>query len=501
MMKRLSASLLIAFCALSLSGQNLLQNPGFENASGWLKPAYWAGEFSIVRPGLTGKSCGMLKSAREGKTFYGRCYQLTRIESPWGRRFSYSMKARGDGELYLGYLEYAKDAQDKIISRFVDSAPLKLKGGEWQEIKMNIQAMDPLLVRIAPFVEVRGENSVAYLDEGSLTYAPAPGAAMSAEPSHLVAEAGKPLPEVTFRLTENGKPVTDAALKAFSGGKLQDASTGRDGCFAVRPDDKDRELLVSSEKYGVASGVCIDRLSPADWNRTDALARKIKLEKPVSILYLGDSLSDFERGRNYADKVNFWLNRHNPGKAAFRNAGVGGDYITRVRQRMIQGGAYRQEQYDRLLETPYDYIFIFLGHNDTRCRSDKNYEVPQVAPEEQKAAYREVVGYLRKHSKARIVLVSPTSSNFAICKASADKQKALNKVHSLFGQPAKLEAFDAVLRRLAEEEKLGYLNVYAPMKNAPDKAALFSPADGVHLTEAGNRFLADLFLEYLASPK
>lgn len=500
-MNRIFASLLAVFCAGSLSGQNLLNNPGFENASGWIKPAYWAGEFSVAKPGLNGKSCGMLKSAREGQAFYGRCYQLTRIESPWGRRFSYSMKARGTGELYLGYLEYTKDAQDKIVSRFVYSPPLVLKKEEWQEISMNIQATDPALVRIAPLVEVRGENSMAYLDEGSLIYSPVPGAALSAVPAHLVAETGKPLSEIAFRLTENGKSVPDAALKTSVGGKLQDAVTGKDGSWRVRLGDKDQEALASSEKFGVAAGVFIDRLSPADWTRTEALARKIKLEKPISILYVGDSLSDFERGHNYVDKVNFWLNRSNPGKASFRNAGVGGDYITRVRQRMIQGNAYRQEQYERLLETPYDYIFIFLGHNDTRCLSSGNYETPQVAPEEQKAAYREVIAYLRKHSKARIVLVSPTSSNFEVCKASIEKQKTQKKVYSLFGQPAKLEAFDAVLRQLAKEENLGYLNVYGPTKNAPDKAALFSPTDGVHLTEAGNRFLADLFLEYLASPK
>ncbi|OQA80776.1 MAG: GDSL-like Lipase/Acylhydrolase [Lentisphaerae bacterium ADurb.Bin242] len=500
-MHRFFVPVLIAFCALPLFGQNLLNNPGFENSSSWLKPAYWAGKFSIVKPGLTGKSCGELKAAREGKAFYGRCYQLARIDSPWGRRFSYSMKARGSGELYLGCLEYTKDSQDKIVSKLIYSAPLVLKKEEWQEIKMNIQSTEPTLIRFAPLIEVRGENAAAYLDEGSLVYSPAPGAAMSVSPAHLVAEDGKPLPEVAFRLTENGKPVPDAALKAFLGGKLQDSATDRDGRFVVRPGDKDSELLVSAVKYGVAADVFIDRLSPAAWNRTDGLARKIKLEKPVSILYLGDSLSDFERGRNYADKVNFWLNRYHPGKAAFRNAGVGGDYITRVRQRMIQGGAYRQEQYDRLLETPYDYIFIFLGHNDTRCLSTKNYEVPQVTPEEQKTAYREVIGHLRKHSKARIVLVSPTSSNFEVCKQSADKQKALDKVHALFGQPAMLEAFDAVLRQLAEEENLDYLDVYAPMKNEAEKAALFSPSDGVHLTEAGNRFLTDLFLEYLASPK
>lgn len=499
-MYRLIVLILIVSCVSPLFGQNLLNNPGFESSSSWLKPKYWAGEFTIVSPGLKGKSCGELKSAAQGKTFYGRCYQLARVDSPWGRRFNYSLKVKGSGEFYLGYLEYTQNDQEKIVSRYVYSSPVTLKSDEWQDIRMDIQSTVPNLVRIAPLIEVRGQNSVAYLDEANLSYSPTPGVALSARPPHLIVETGKPLPEITFQLTENGKPVPNADLKVLNGGKLQEGITDKDGCFTCKSVENG-ELQVAAVKYGVTDDLFTDRLSSEAWAKTDAIARRIKLDKPLSILYIGDSLSDFQRGHNYADKVNFWLNLHNPGKAVFRNAGVRGDYITRVQQRMLRGNAYQQEKYDNLFGVPYDYIFIFLGHNDTRCLSSKNYEVPQVTPEAQKETYREVLNYIRKNSKAKIVLVSPTSSNFEKCKESADKRKALNKVHSLYGQPAKLEAFDAVLRQLAQEENLGYLNVYTPMKNAPDKAALFNPGDGVHLTEAGNRFLTDLFLEYFATAK
>ncbi len=499
-MHRLIVLILIVSCVSPLFGQNLLNNPGFENSTSWLKPKYWAGEFTTVSPGLKGKSCGELKAAPQGKICYGRCYQLAPIDSPWGRRFNYSLKAKGSGELYLGYLEYTKNDQEKIISKYVYSAPISLKSDEWQDIRMNIQSTAGNLVRIAPLIEVRGKNSVAYLDEANLSYAPTPGVVLSARPSHLIVEAGKPLPNVTFQLTENGKPVPNAALKVLNGGKLQEAATGNDGYFTCKPAE-DGELQVAAVKYGVADELFTDQPSSKAWAKTDAVARRIKLDKPLSILYIGDSLSDFERGHNYADKVNFWLNRHNPGKAVFRNAGVRGDYITRVQQRMLRGNAYQQEKYDNLFGVPYDYIFIFLGHNDTRCLSSKNYDVPQVTPEAQKEAYRAVLNHIRKNSKAKIVLVSPTSSNFEKCQESVDKLKAQNKVHNLYGQPAKLEAFDAVLQQLAQEENLGYLNVYTPMKNTPDKAALFSPTDGVHLTEAGNRFLTDLFLNYFATAK
>ena len=63
----------------------------------------------------------------------------------------------------------------------------------------------------------------------------------------------------------------------------------------------------------------------------------------------------------------------------------------------------------------------------------------------------------------------------------------------------KEEKGQAVLRQLAAEENVDYLDVYTPMKHAPDKSKLFSPTDGVHLTEPGNRFLTDLFLRYFST--
>jgi lysophospholipase L1-like esterase len=489
---------MLAGIGFSLCGQNLLNNPGFENSSSWTTPEYWAGELKIISPGLKGKSCGELKATQQGKKFYGRTYQLIRAESLWGSRFAYSMQAKGTGELYLGFLKYTTNEQGKTVSQYVYSTPLTLKSDEWQEISMTIQPMETNVVRIAPFVEVRGENSVAYLDEGNLVVDRTPGVLLTAIPAHPIIAEGKARPEVAFLLTENGKPVADAGLQVRIGDKIQAGISGKDGRFVIQPGEDGANITVAAEKYGVVEGLFMDRISPEAWSKFDAAARKVKLEKPVSILYLGDSLSDFGRGQNYADKLNFWLNLYNPGKATFRNAGVRGDYITRTRDRMIRGRAFMQERFDNLFDTPYDYIFIFLGHNDTRSRSNENYAKPQISPDVQKAAYKEVINHIRKHSNARIVLVSPTSSNFEQCSKQAEKATEQKKVHSRFGEPAMLEAFDATLRELAKEENLGYLDVYTPTRDLPGKAALFSPVDGVHLTEDGNRFLSGLFLDFFA---
>ena len=148
--------------------------------------------------------------------------------------------------------------------------------------------------------------------------------------------------------------------------------------------------------------------------RANAFAGK----KPMRILYLGDSLSDFLHDHNYTDKVNFFLNLH--GKSSFRNAAVLGVYVTRTLQRMrgIHGGtkAFKQFRYQDLWKEEYDLIFIWLGHNDTvsNTRWSRDLSVPRILPPEQKKLYCELLGEIRRHSKARIILVSAASINFEL---------------------------------------------------------------------------------------
>lgn len=489
--------LIVSWSVSAAANRNFLLNPGFENSSSWIIPKYWGGELKIISPGYWGKSCGELKATTHGKEYFGRCYQLPVIEPAWGRLFSYTMQVKGCGELFLGVLQYTQDDKGKINTDIIYSKPFILNENEWQTVKMDILLTPYRLVRFAPMVEVRGDNAVAYLDDGKLVVASEPGVALSASPAHLIIEEGASPPNISFQLTQNNEPLPEAVLKVLNGDQLLDAKCDKNGKFMVKSAGKGARVAVSATKYGTACEVFIDRMAPDAWKTSDSIARDIKLKRKLSILYLGDSLTDFQRGYNYVDKVNFWLERYNPGLVTFRNAGVRGDYITRVEKRMMDGKSYQQEKYEDLFGMEYDYIFIFLGHNDTRCLSNKNYQEPLVAPVVQETAYRQVIKHIQENSKARIVLVSSTSSNFEVCQQNINKLKTQNKPHSLFGQPDKLEAFNAVLEKLAKEEKLLYLDVYTPTKNAMDKASFFSATDGVHLTEEGNRFLANIFLQFL----
>ena len=112
----------------------------------------------------------------------------------------------------------------------------------------------------------------------------------------------------------------------------------------------------------------------------EALAQATKIETPAHILFLGDSLTDQLRGHNYTDMVGFWLRKVH-GDVTYRNAGVGGDYITRVWQRMTESeGAYRPEMYEGLFAPTPTHVFIFLGHNDSKLKPKPEYRTPEDYP-------------------------------------------------------------------------------------------------------------------------
>jgi lysophospholipase L1-like esterase len=333
------------------------------------------------------------------------------------------------------------------------------------------------------------------------------GVQILAEPAHLILADDAPHGTIVFRAEINGKPMrrTDldfhaigetAFRKSQQRSDLEGKAVFQFPAAAAAP----KSVIVAIPGLA-ALETCVEVIPAAEWNRNAAVAKTINLKQNLRILFIGDSLSDFSRGRNYADKLQFWLSLNNPGKVSFRNAAVGGDYILRVRERLngTVGGeaAYRQEMYDELEQEKPDLVFIFLGHNDTRATSETNFAAPLVTPEAQEKAYREVIQFIRHKIGGKIVLVSASSSDFAICREATKKraQAAPGKVQVLFGTPELMEGFNDVLKRLAAEYGLDYVDVYRP---TADKASLFFPADGVHLTEKGHRFIAAELLNYFA---
>ena len=61
------------------------------------------------------------------------------------------------------------------------------------------------------------------------------------------------------------------------------------------------------------------------------------VKHPVRVLYLGDSLSDFDRGSNHVDRLQAKLDALSPRCASIYNYAVRGDYIERMVER-FRGG-------------------------------------------------------------------------------------------------------------------------------------------------------------------
>ena len=82
-----------------------------------------------------------------------------------------------------------------------------------------------------------------------------------------------------------------------------------------------------------------------------------------------------------------------------------------------------------------------------------------------------------------------------ICRRNHQRAIATRKNANLFGMPKHVEKFNEVLQELSRELNTKYLDIYNPMKNHADKASLFYPTDGVHLSEAGHAFVADAIMQ------
>lgn len=227
-----------------------------------------------------------------------------------------------------------------------------------------------------------------------------------------------------------------------------------------------------------------------------ALGDRVSVVRRTDILWLGDSLSDFSRGKNHTDLIAHYLNRREPGTVRLYNYAVAGDFITRTLDRVNgKKGTWKLARHHDFDDRSYDWAFVFLGANDTKASSATNYEKPFISLEDEERGFVELIAKLRQRGVRRIVLISSHSSDFAF---NCEKSEKIKKVHNRFGDPRHIEAYNAVLRRIAAERGCEYLDLYTEMRARPDKVSLLRPNDGVHLSDAGCRFVAEKVLGYLA---
>jgi len=230
---------------------------------------------------------------------------------------------------------------------------------------------------------------------------------------------------------------------------------------------------------------------PATPEEVAALAgatAKVRLAPPAHLVFVGDSLTALLPSVNYVALIREALQGRYGPAVKVTNAGVNGDSITRVQARLAR---------DVLALSPKPtHVFLFLGHNDSKLSSASGYKDAFVAPEAYEKDYREVIATIQRSLGARVTVLSATSSVYELTKAIADGRAKAGATHNLFGQPASLERFNAIARKVAAELGVEYLDLYEPTRRHPEKPSLFMK-DGVHVNERGNRVLAIEILKYL----
>ncbi|NQU75575.1 MAG: hypothetical protein HQ546_04570, partial [Planctomycetes bacterium] len=261
--------------------------------------------------------------------------------------------------------------------------------------------------------------------------------------------------------------------------------------------DEPWRLVFLHGESGASAAIYADAME-TDAYKTMAKTAKGLSAKPRRLLFIGDSLSDQKRGYNYVDKIGYWLAECVGDRGSVKNVGVGGDFISRVWQRLNKDPkSYRLNMYEGIFDPKPTRVFIFLGHNDSKAKSTTNYTTHCVAPETFEDEYRKTIRKIQADTGAPVTVVSATSSVYEITKASADKRGATGKAHNLFGRPDHLELFNAIAKRVAAETGCDYVDVYTPTRDHTDKPSLFT-GDGVHLSNPGNRYIALLLLQYLS---
>ena len=473
---------------------------------GWVTYNYWGGQTTVsTETARNGKNSMKMVATAKGNKIYALAICPLTAKNLSGTKLRLTFYAKGSGNIKAGILNYTRNGKGGEKMEFLYSDPVTLND-QWQKVEYIADYTTSFVERCAPAIRIDGEGS-AYVDDLEIIFEKPKSVSMKMVDGHKIVREGEAYPKVKFNFTTPDEtitffaipelfkalPVTTSAINDEKGNITYEGA-------AKFPNGAVTLIAAAGGRNAVNYGYV---MPAAEYDAADKLAASIKLAKPLHILYIGDSVTDFERGNNHADKLSFWLNKYNPGKASFQNLAVGGDYITRVEGRlnfrMTKTGKkeWRQYMYDPIFNRPYDLIIIFLGHNDCASFKSTNYKTPQVLLKDAEASYKRVIAKLRSKSQAPIVLITPVANNVEVSK----KQGALSAKYggpgAIFGLPEFVLPFNAMLKKVAAETNCYFIDLYSAMKGNENIPKWFTK-DGVHFTPAGNQQVAGLILKALA---
>ena len=500
-------------------GGNAMQK--VKSVAGWSLMSNTPGELSRENGTL------ILKAAPANGKDWGRMLCTFRNGNLTGSETKLQYKVKGSGNIRFGAIRYrvGQKGPDKSDSFWSELMEL---GSDYKDYEFAVVFGDQPLSGVNFVFEIQGEGGEAVIDSMTVT-ALGDTECVIQPPAPVLFKDTDPMPDVKFQTNRPGKKFryyTSLPLDsrvAHCGTAVADEK----GVVTVpgkslRQDQAVQKLYLVEDgnamfhkpgetgcaacdmymvKNPTVGSVMVTKIPSEEYDASLAAAKKAKLGNVKNILVLADSLWDYDRGANAADRMNFFLRKTKGDDIKVVNYAVHGDLIDRTTARFksdftTAGAGHGKARYRNLKNETPDLIMIMLGHNDTTSLSRDNFATPRITPEVQKAKYEELLAAIKeKFPKSKVILLTPVAVNYeGIVKRCEEKLKAGQDPKARFGDPDKVGPFCKTLAEVAAEHKLPLFDMYTPTEHLDNKPSYFRP-DNVHLSPRGYGLVARLVLQ------
>ena len=468
------------------------------NCEGWYTPSYWNGKLTHSAEAKSGGGSAKLEATEAKGHTFGRMVSQNLTKMPLaGKKFKISYQAKGSGTLFAGMLCATANSSGRLDYRYLfPETPLTLTK-EWRKGEAVIDLQKTAPQTLSLLFELRGEGK-ALIDEIRLIDVADASISITPQTPHQVIRAGDSVPQLRFLCSKPNMPCSILVSCDKQKTALYPVTGNADGTILWQGSAAGAGLTrITAAANGTTGEIFVSVLPPAEYASLDALAKNVKTDKTVRILWLGDSLCDFDRSFNAVDKLSFWLNKYNPGKFILENRAVRGDYILRVEERLLGKKCFSPDAYQKMWGKQYDLILIQLGNNDCMATTNSKFATPLVPTDAVAHAYSRVMKLIRQHSDAKIVLTSATYPDVPLMKRNGER--ALGKYFfARFGMEEFVLPFNNAVKTFAAENKADFIDLHTPMKQSYDKK---NYVDGIHLSESGHTLMAKILLAYFAAAK
>ncbi len=490
----------LLFAGVILPGETI-QFYRFKKSSGGVTGRkYWGGK-SKVENGMLKLEATSFKGSFWGRVMVPRLKNSVNVT---GRKFVLTVRVKGRGEFYPGFMISEIGKKGKYKYEYIKSEKPFILNSKLQKASFEFDFGERVPVSVAAIMEVRGENAHASVYDLKVEDAVEPGAVMESIAPYAAAVTGSDKIIRQFKFSIPDETVQIIKVSSVKGAAVESEALISDekGLISAGSGKIESGLnKVIATAKGAAAVSFVDGLSAEKFAELDRIAKKVSAGKAINILYLGDSINDYNRGCNAVDRLSFWLNKHNPGKFNFYNYSVAGDTVVRIYQRLNGGDKRRLKRYNGMFDRKYDMVIIACGNNETYSTSATDFKTPAVALDIAQKDTENIISFVRQKAGADIpvMLLSGICGDSARLSKKCEINIKRGRVGVRFGDADKVNAFGKMLEKIAANGKnITFTDMYNPMK------AAFAPenyADGLHLNPGGHQVFAEILLKVFAEKK